>query len=191
MKQLIVPIAIIVALIAFFVIIDRKEFSRHDDVQTIPIESSTTNRKPTAFVSETTPAIELKPVVETKPVTEAKPVAETKPKTDVKPAEMKPVAEMKPAEVKTVEVKPAEAKPVTEAKPEEKAKPAAVPVVSADEAKILNEKAIAWFESEKLRREPFWPLYKDIQLSTVFMEGTVRDASFIPDPQNNDYPFNF
>ena len=41
MKQLIVPIAIIVALIAFFVIIDRKEFSRHDDVQTVQNESPT------------------------------------------------------------------------------------------------------------------------------------------------------
>ena len=202
MKQLISPIAIIVGLIAFFVIIDRKEFNRHDDVQTVQSESSTTNRKPTVSVPETKSVTEIKPAVETKtvvetkpmaetkPVTEAKPVTETKPKTDVKSTETKPVAETKPAEAKPVtEAKPEEkAKPVTEAKPEEKAKPTAVPVVSAEEAKMLNEEAIAWFESEKLRREPFWPLYKDIQLSTVFMEGTIRDASFIPDPQNNDYP---
>lgn len=53
MKQLIVSVAIIVALIAFFVIIDHKEFSRHDDVQTVQSESSTTNRKPTISIPET------------------------------------------------------------------------------------------------------------------------------------------
>lgn len=69
-----------------------------------------------------------------------------------------------------------------------KTSPAAVPVVTAEEARQLNEEAIAWFESEKEKREPFWHLYKDLQPSAVFMEGTVRDASFIPNPEENDYP---
>ena len=50
MKHLIAPIVVIVALIAFFVIIDRKEFSRLEDVQTVQRESPASNRKPTVSV---------------------------------------------------------------------------------------------------------------------------------------------
>ena len=92
MKQLIVPIAIIVALIAFFVIIDRKEFSRHDDVQTVQSESPTSNRKPTVSVPETKPVTDVKPAVEAKPVAEAQPVTDPKPVTEAKPKiDAKPV----------------------------------------------------------------------------------------------------
>ena len=198
MKQLIVPIAIIVALIASFVIIDRKEFSRHDDVQTVQNVSPTSNRKPTVSVPETKPYIEVKPVTETKPVeekpvTETKPVAETtpvaeaKPKTDVKPAETKPVAETKPAEEKPVETKPAETKPVVEAKPGEKLLPAAVPVVTAEEAEKLNEDAKAYALAEKEKREPFHKFYQDTKLDSVCFQGTIRATSIIPDPEKNDY----
>ena len=179
MKQLIAPIAIIAALIAFFVILEHKEFSRHDDVQTIQSENPTSNGKPLVSVSdpETKPVtdakpatetkpVETKPVAETKPVTEAKPVTDPKPKTDVKPTETKPavetkpvaetksVAETKPAEVKPVETKPAETKPVAETKREEKLLPAAAPVVSAEEAEKLNAEAIVAFEVlEKIREK--------------------------------------
>ena len=116
MKQLIVPVAIIVSLIAVFFIIDRKEFSHHDDIQTVQSECSTINRKPTVSVPET------------KPVTEVKPVAETKP------------TEAKPAEVKPVETKAAESKPVAQTKPEEKLLPYAVSVLSPEEALLLVQK---------------------------------------------------
>ena len=58
MKQLIAPIAIIVALIAFFVIIDRKEFRRHG-VQTVQSESLASNRKTLVSVPATKPENEL------------------------------------------------------------------------------------------------------------------------------------
>ena len=190
MKQLIVPIAIIVALIAFFVIIDRKEFSRHVDVQTVQSESSTTNRKSTGSVPETKPVtdvkttaeakpietkpvVEIKPVAETMPVTESKPVTEAKPKTDAKSSETKPVAETKPAEVKPVaETKPRpEAKPVAQTKPRENLLPAAVPVVTAEEAEKLN--AFAIFLST---------------VKTTVVEGEIIERSELPDPQKSDYP---
>lgn len=189
MKQLIAPIAIIVALIAFFVIIDRKEFSRHDDVQTVQSESPTSNRKPTFSVPETKPvtdvkpAVEAKPVAEAQPVTDPKPVTEAKPKIDAKPvetkpAEVKPVAETKPvetkpAEAKPVETKPAETKPVTETKQEEKPEPAAVPVVTAEEAEKLNEFALFLATSN---------------LKMTVVEGEITERSELPDPQKSDYP---
>ena len=167
MKQLIIPAVIIVALIAFFVIIDRKEFTRHDDVQTVQSESSTTNRKPTASVPETTPAIDMKTAAETKPaetkpVIETKPVAETKPgteakleteaqpKTEAKPAETKPVAETKIVETKPV----AEAKSVTETKPEAKTKtdiPMAIPVLTREKAEEANKDALIYAEKHKIK----------------------------------------
>ncbi len=174
MKPLILPVAIIIALIAFFVIIDRKEFSRHDNVQTVQSESPMTNRKPTVSVPETKPVTKVKPAVETnpaetKPVVETKPVAETKPatdtkpgtdpkleieskqKTDAKPAETKPVAETKPAEVNVAETKPAEPKPVAQSKPEENLLPAAVPVVTAEEAEKINAEALVEYETIQKR----------------------------------------
>ena len=165
MKQLIVPVAIIVALIAFFVIIDRKEFNRHDDVQTVQSESSMTNRKPTVSVPETKPITEVKPTVETKPVAETKPVTdstpvtEANPKKDAKPAETKPVAETKPAET------------VAEAKLEDNPAPAAVPVVTAEEAEKLNDFVI--FLST---------------VKTTVVEGEITERSELPDPQKSDYP---
>ena len=195
MKQLIAPVAIIVALIAFFVIIDRKAFSRHDDVQTVQSESPTSKRKPTVSVPETKsvteikPAVETKTVVETKPVTEAKPVTETKPKTDAKPTEVKPVAETrpvetKPAEAKPVETKPAETKP--QSKPEENLLPAAVPVVTAEDAEKLNAEAIVAFEIlEKIRAKQRKRLDDGYGLtySDVFNGG--RDISLSKANENN------
>ncbi len=171
MKQLIVPVAIIIALIAFFVIIDRKEFSRHDDVQTVQNGNSTI--KPTVSVPETKPVTDVKPAVEAKPVdetrpvtnpkhvTEAKPVTETEPKTDTKSTEAKPGAETKPVD---------ETKPGAKTNPEEKA-PAAVPVVTAEEAEKLNELAIV-LSNENM----------------TLVEGEITARSKLPDPENSDYP---
>ena len=67
MKQLIIPIAIIVALIAVFVIVDRKEFNRFDGVQNIQSEKQfATNRKSPISSPETKPATEVKYAVETR-----------------------------------------------------------------------------------------------------------------------------
>ena len=198
MKQLIVPIAIIVALVAFFFIIDRKEFNRHDDVQTVQSESPTSNKKPLVSVPETKPVIEVKPAVEakpvetkpvagTKPLAENKPVAEAKPKKDTKPAETEAVVETKPGEEKPVETKPAETKPVAETTPEENLLPAAIPIVTAEEAEKLNEEAKEYALAEKERREPFYKYYQDTKLDSVCIQGTIRATSTIPDPEKNDY----
>lgn len=202
MKQLIVPIAIIIALITFFIVVDCKEFSRHDDVQTVQSESPTTNKKPTVSVPEMKPITEVKPTVEAKPVVEIKPVAEAKPNTDPKPAGTKPVDETKPAEVKPIaETKPAETKPVAETqtdkpaetKPqvqtnlEEKLLPAAVPVVTAEEAEKLNAEAMEYAIAEQDRREPFRRLYQNNKLNEIRFEGTINAVSSVPIPSENDY----
>ena len=177
MKYLFVPIAIFLALITFFVIIDRKEFYSYDDVKTVQSEIPTPT-KPLVTVPEVKPA-------DTNPA-ETKQAIKTN-LAEVKPVETSPVAETKSV-AETNSDSSAETKPATEAKPEETAKPAAVPVVTAEDMEKLNLEALVWFESEVMRREPFYPLYKGIKLNTAFMEGTVRDVSIIPDPQKNDYP---
>ncbi len=198
MKQLIAPVSIIVIVVAFFVIFERKGVSRHDDVQTVQSESMTANRNPSVSVLQTSPAIEVKPAVKAKSV-ETKPAAKTgsatdltastdaKPKTDAKPTEIKPEAKTELAETKfTVdEAKPVtEKKPVTETTPEEKRVPAAVPVVTEEEAEKLNDVALA--EKER-REEPFLRLYQDRKIESFCFEGTVRATSTIPDPARNDY----
>ena len=190
MKQLIVPIAIIVALIAFFVIIDRKDFYSGDDV-TVQQETVTgqpptvTTLKPVGQPAETKP-VEVKPT-ETNPV-EAKPVIETKP-TKTRPAESVPVAETKPATTKPTETKPvADHPPVTmKESRKNKDKPVAIPVATREEAIRLNENAIAYALSEKGNRAPFLDLYQDNKLETVSFQGIVRAVSTIPDPEKNDY----
>ena len=158
MKQLIVPIAIIVALIAFFVIIDRKEFSRHED-QTV----------------QSTKPIDTKPVVEK--LSEVNPVAETK-----------PVERSQPAEGLSPETTPdSRDQALAQTTPEENLRPAAVPVVTAEEAKKLNEEAKEFALAEKERREPFYKYYQDTYLDSVCFLGTIRATSTIPDPEKNDY----
>lgn len=133
MKQLIAPIAIIVALIAFFVVIDRKDFYSGGDVAVQ--KEAVTGKKPT---TETT----LKPVE--KPA-EANP-SEVKP-TETKPVETKPMVETKPVETKPAETKPVKTTPVAE----EKLAPAVIPVVTAEEAKKLNAEAMVFAEKHARR----------------------------------------
>ncbi len=180
MKQLIAPIAIIVALIAFFVIIDRKDFYSGDN---LTVQKETVTEKKPATVTTLKPVeqttgepIETKPVVDTKP-TEKDTVAE-------EPSETKPAAETKPVEMKSVtETKPIKTKLVTE----ETLAPAAIPVVTAEEAEKLNEAAKEFALAEKERREPFFRLYQDSNIETLCFEGTIRATSTIPDPTKNDY----
>ena len=180
MKSVIIAICLLIPLVIIFVIIDRKDFYSGNDVAVQ--QESVTDVKPAV---EAKP-VETKPVVETKPMAETKPVAEAKPKTNTKPAETNPVVETKPAEVKPVAEtktadtkpvaetktdKPSKTKPVVQTKPEEKPAPAAVPVVTAEEAEKLNEFAI--FLST---------------VKTTVVEGEITERSELPDPQKSDYP---
>lgn len=179
MKQRIIPVAIIVALIASFIIIGRKEFGHHDDVQTVQSESSTTNRKQTVSVPETTPVTEVKPaigskpVAGTKPVTSPKPETEVKSKTDTKTAETKPMEATPVAETKTN-------KPVVQTKPEEKFLPAAVPVLSPEEALLLVQKQEKEREEAKKRG---WVFYEE----RFFSVKNVSSNSSIQQTVNWNY----
>ena len=159
MKKIVVPIAIIVALISVFVIMDRKEFSRHDDVQTVQSESPATNRKP------------LVSVPETMPVAGEKTADETKPK-DTKSPENKSNEIMSETEAESV------IETNSAVKSEDKSFPAAVPFLTPEEAVLLT----------KEQKDPFFRLYENEELETIIFEGTVRAVSTIPDPQKNDYP---
>ena len=128
MKQLIMFIAVIGAMIAFFVIIDRKDFYSGDDVA---VQKEAVTRNPNTVAT-------IKPIE--KPV-ETKPTTETKPEVDTKSAEKKTVAETKLTMVKHDETKTKNGK--------EKLLPAAVPVVTAEEAKNLNMDALVVFEKTK------------------------------------------
>ena len=132
MKQLIVPIVVIVALIAFFVIIGRNEFERHEDVQTVQSESPTSNRKPTVFVLETKPVTESKSTIESKPV--------EKELTEFKSA----FPEEQPLEGKSDGSKLKS--DTTIAQPENKNAPMAIPVLTPEEAELSNQEAICLLE---------------------------------------------
>ena len=159
MKSLIVPIAVIVTLVVLFVIVDKREFNRHNDVQTVQSENTMVYRKPAVSVSRTKLA-ETNSVTKTKPV-ETKFISEAEPVAETKPAEIKPAAETKPAEIKLA----------AETKPEGRSVPVAVPVVTQEEAEKLNEFA----------------LFLSTVKKTV-VEGEVLERSDLPDPRNLDYP---
>ena len=106
-------------------------------------------------------------------------MAETKP-AEEKSVASKPVTDTKAAAGKSVETKLAETKPIAEdkpavtvakAKPEEKGRPAAVPVVSAEEAEKLNKFAIFLSTAKK-----------------TVVEGEITERSELPNPQESDYP---
>lgn len=134
MKQFIVPFAMIVGLIAFFVVVDREEFKRHDDVQTVQGESSTTNRKTSASVPQTMTVTKTKPPIETKTVElevvdGTKQVSSPKSVIEAKSKEDTPPAEITPAEIRAI----------TDTNI---FSPVAVPVISAEEAFKVNEEAL-------------------------------------------------
>jgi len=106
MKQLIVPIAIIAALIAFFIIIDHKEFNRHQDVRTVQKEASTVNGKPSSAVPETphTTEIESEAGVKPRPV-KTMSVTEGKYRYDVHEIESENLVAATVQEVKRLEFK--------------------------------------------------------------------------------------
>lgn len=194
MKSVITAICLLIPLIILFVIIDRKDFYSGGDVAVQ--KEAVTGMKPTTVTTlkPVEKQMETKDVVETKP-TDVKPVAETnKPDAgprpiESKPAEMKPVTETNQVETKPTDVKlvtgiePAETKPAVE----KVLAPAAVPVVTAEEAVKLNMEAEVYAASEKEKREPFYKLYRDSKLNSICFEGMIRAVSTIPDPETNDY----
>ncbi len=163
MKSFIAPTAIIFALIVVFFIVDRKEFHRHNDVQTIQSGNSTT-------IGRHVTAAEMKPAVEKKPFVNPQ-LIETKP-TETKPPKSTPNQEVKS---------------VAGTMSEDKLLPLAIPVVTEKEAKERNEEAKEYALTEKERNEPFYKLYEGSKSETVCFEGTVRATSAIPSPETNDY----
>jgi formylglycine-generating enzyme required for sulfatase activity len=148
MKHLIAPIVVIVALIAFFVIIDRKEFNRHEDVQTVQRESPTSNRKPTVSVPETKPVTESKSTIESRHV-------------EKKSIEIKSASpEEQPLEGKSDGSKSESDTAI--AQPENKNAPMAIPVLTPEEAELSSQEAFRLFEervaerNERLIEEEKW-----------------------------------
>ena len=207
MKQLFVPISLIVVLIVFFVIVDRKEFSSHDSVQTVQSESPTSNRKPTVSVPNTKPMTEVKVSGETKPV-ETKSVGKTNPVAEIPPNETKSteakfaaetiIKDMKPAETKsltettnTVETRHVEAKP-TEAAPsdtETKTNRLAEvkPIVDIKDRKRILPAAVPVVTQEKAEKLNAFALFLSTVKTTV-VEGEITERSELPDPKESDYP---
>ena len=64
-------------------------------------------------------------------------------------------------------------------------KPVAIPLLSEEDAKIINDEAI---ETQKTIKEPFYVFYKDNKFDSIDLEGTIKVVSTIPNPQENDYP---
>lgn len=175
MKLRIVPIAIIVVLIAFFVIIDHKEFSCRN-VQTVQSEGSETNKRLSVVSSS-----------ETKPVTAAEKADEAGNvggKTENTPQQThnQQLIRINGGGESAID-KPVESKAVSD----EKFAPAAIPVVTAEEAEKLNEEATEYLKTEEKRREPFFRLYPNSKFETICFEGTIRATSSVPDPAKNDY----
>lgn len=65
--------------------------------------------------------------------------------------------------------------------------PAAIPVLTPEEAIKANQDAIKFFLTEKEKEEPFYKLYEKSKLELISFEGTVRATSLVPNPNNNDY----
>ena len=197
MKSLIVPIAVIVSLIILFVIVDYKEFTRHNAIQSIqakdcaPDKSYPSDCQHISVIGGGT--TKVKPTESKEPEThslaqvDAVPVVEAKPTVSHSTAETR-LVEMRPV-VETKIDMPAETKPVAETKSvaEEKLAPAAIPVMTAEEAEKLNEDAKAYALAEKEKREPFYKYYQDTKLDSVCFQGTIRATSTIPNPEKNDY----
>ena len=137
MKQLIAPVAIIIALIVFFVIVDRNEFRHNGNVQTVQSEDFTTNRKPSVSLHKTKPVTELKANPGDKEPVDNKPVAETKP-VEAKPQSF--VTKTESAEAKTLAETDTD-KPAG-IKREEKGKPQAVTFLTPEEAVMANRFAL-------------------------------------------------
>lgn len=155
MKSVITAICLLLSFVILSVLVAYKGFSSGEDMAVQ--QETVTGKKPTSLTTLKHPEepAENKPAdvksAETKPVVKTKP-AETKP-AEAKPAEVKPVAETKP----DTETKPAEAKPA-----EGKLAPAAVPVVTAEEAENLNAAALEYSKTRMIVADHIKNGYKNV-----------------------------
>ena len=159
MKSVITAICLLISLVIIFVIISRKDFYSNNDV----------------VVQETVTMTNNTSIVETEP----KPTDATA----VKSVENKKDAPIPPTHSHTRTVI-AETKTSVDEKPA----PAAVPVATTNEAKLLNEEALDYVNAKMEKLEPFYKLYEGQKIETFSVQGTIRAVSEIPDPALNDYP---
>ena len=175
MRHRIMPLAVVVGLIVFFlaiILINRTDFSFHDDNQSkkkktlsvLSQRSAATTKANSTNASQgstTTANSGIKPATASK--TEERPAAGTIDTTNAK-SDTLPAAENH---------SPTSA-------------PVAVPVVSQEKAVEMNAEAKEYAIAAK-KREPFFQLYENVDLESVTFEGTIRATSTIPDPATNDY----
>lgn len=183
MKQRIVPIAAIVSLIYFSLIICHKEINRHNDVQTVQPESAVTKICPVpapVFASGQTASI-AEIMYKEGNVAEDKTIAVRR---ALLVGQTNSTTETTPWGDTSLNGTQTEVLSISEPK---NFIPAAVPVVTAEEAEKLNAEAIEKVLAEKEKREPFFHLYENVSLESITFEGTIRATSAIPDPAKNDY----
>ena len=193
MKPIVYALCFLVLLATVLLVVNYKDFYPGDDNirNEVTIHNTSLNGAvEKEFVTETTRRIEILPD-EIKPVAksdvepeiyEIKHVSEIKPITETKLDEIKMMAETKPATDNR-----AEPNILADIKPEETPLPAAIPVVTAEEAEKLNEEAKSFALDEKEKEEPFYRLYAGAKNELISFEGTIKAASLVPNPQTNDY----
>lgn len=170
MKSAVYAACLFVLLIVIFVVIDRKDFyfGKDDAIQ----EKITSNRSPA--INDLNP---LNRATHSKSV--EKEIYGTSPQTD----------RDNKSTVSRQGLLKEETSSLTEMDPDPEAfSPVAISVVTAEEAQALNQEALIYAVSQKEKREPFYNLYKDQDLESIVIQGTIRDISIIPDPAKNDYP---
>ena len=197
MKSLIIPITFFIALIVLFVIIfDQKEFLHNHDNQTIQIEKTTAYNSTASVSSEA--EMKFVSMANRRHENETKTDAEEKIATKSTPTEDKPVSEAKSNEIKSIgnktvaETNPVETKQITEemqsenvikqnetetiTKPQShKPVPAAVPILTPEEADILVKRMLNEREEAK-------------KYGLVFYEEGFISSGEKNDSQN-DYPY--
>ena len=146
MKSIIIPASIILALIAFLVIVDRKEFKRHNDIQTVQRENLTVNRNLSLPIPKAGLVTEARSPVKAKLVA-GLPLKETSVETKMV-VDSKSVVDAKQADVN-------------------KSSPVALPVISPEEAMKANE------EAKKIQRTN--EMLAETNETVSFAETTVED----------------
>lgn len=169
MKTLIVPVAIITALVAILAIMDRQGFV-HCDTQSVQADKSSISK-------QSLDSAESRSDGRANP-RESSEIMQY-PGTDSASAPTAASVVLQNNTEKRIEETLANPIPVA----------IAIPVAAQDEAEKLNEEALLYAEKEKEKREPFYKLYQGLDKECVVQfQGTIRETSNIPDPTQNDYP---
>ena len=174
MKSLFIPCIVIAGLILIFVVIDRKDFQRYNDVQGSQSEGFVSEMNAPVLVTEQKTAIVSSANKNNVP-TEKPHSAETLLAAESKPIETNDILHETHAEIKPF----VENNKLTI--------PFVTPLATPDDAEKLNSEAKEYAITEKERREPFYSLYQSTEYDTFCFEGTIRATSLIPDPEKSDY----